>query len=709
MQVLRLVATGVENLDDVLGGGIPAYSLNIIAGQPGTGKTILAQQILFNHIRNNSTAKAFYLTTLSEPTVKVLRYMRKFTFFDADALGERVLYHDIGNLIRENSLPEVADHIMGLVEEHRPEILIIDSFKAIHDLVDAAAFRRFCHDLSVVLVGERCTTFLVGEYDRSHISDCAEFAIADGIFLLDISPQEGEQRRSLQVLKLRGCPVETAPFPFVITDHGVSVLSLAVTLRGMETGPGVEDERLATGIPGLDVMLHGGVMRGRSILITGVSGTGRTTFALQFLNHGAGLGEKGLFFSFKETPDRLRRMAQGFGWNLHEYEDRGLIRIIFVPQTEIRLEEHLEQIVKEVENFRPHRFSIDSFSAFLHRIKDQSVKRDKIYQLATLMQYANAVGMFILNVPAEDLHQLSHFSVEETVMDGTIVMSSEMVGLKRRRYLEVYKMRGADHVPGRHRMEITEQGVEVLYIAPIDDQEEALTPLLIFTPLQRVTPDGIRYGANWLVEGEQGTGKSTLSYQFALEGLKNGEAVLFLTTDVPAYQVRFALEAMAASLTPPLNTDSMRILDSYPANGKIHLDLTDTEGFLYQLIRHLKTMPRPCRLITDSLTTLASHNTPERFLAFVERKNRLLHRPDVVIFDTFLLGTLDDVFHSGLRNNYDLVLRLYSPDWGEMSQNERVSRVLQVFKNRTAKVDSRPYPYTIRTGEGLVVQSCFYG
>src|SRR5919199_4991912 len=130
MPELQSLPTGTPNLDSVLGGGIPAYSLNVIAGQPGTGKTILAQQMLFNHIRQHADAKGLYLTTLSEPTVKVVRYMQHFRFFNADDFGERVLYQDVGLFAREHPLSELTDHILRLVEEHRPEVLVIDSFKA---------------------------------------------------------------------------------------------------------------------------------------------------------------------------------------------------------------------------------------------------------------------------------------------------------------------------------------------------------------------------------------------------------------------------------------------------------------------------------------------------------------------------------------------------------------------------------------------------
>jgi circadian clock protein KaiC len=726
MQELQLMPTGVPNLDAVLGGGVPLYSLNLIAGQPGTGKTILAQQMLFNHIRppagggeEGEGRKALYLTTLSEPPVKVIRYMQHFTFFDAEAFGERVLYRDIGHVIREHPLPEVSDHIMHLVEEHRPEILVIDSFKAIRDLSEEAGeFRRFCYDLSVRLASARCTTFLVGEYDQPDITEGAEFAVADGIVHLKIARRDGEERRFVQVVKLRGRDTEMVPFPFVISSEGVHILSPSLTLRRREADLEVEEERISTGIAGLDALLRGGIHRGRSIILSGVSGTGKTTLALQFLVHGAKQGEKGLIFSFEETPDRLHRMAEGFGWDLRELEEQGLLRIVFVPQTDIHLEEHLEQMIQEVEAFQPSRFVVDSFSVFLHKVEDPAVQREKTFQLAILVQRAGAVGILTSDIPAGETQRLSCFGVEETVADGIIVLSTEMEGLRRKRYLEVFKMRAADHVPGRHRMEIAGQGIEVFYAAAPDlSQIETPSPL-VFEPVEGVIGGGLPYGSAWLVRGDPGMGKSTLSYQFAIEGLRRKEAVLYIAADAPGSLVRQAMESFGFLPDPYIESGQLVILNvsgrgtsPIPAGGREggRIDLSDPEAFLFTVDRQVERMPKPLRMVFDSLTPLALGYAPGEFVELVHRKNRLLRRPDVTTFDTLLLQMLEKSELYSLLNAFDVVLDLYTPDWGEMALSGNTGyRALRVRKVRGANADTRPYPYVISRTEGVVVQKDYY-
>lgn len=711
MSELQVIPTGIPNLDTILGGGVPAFSLNIIAGKPGTGKTIMAQQALFNYVRDYPKAKALYLTTFSEPTIKVLRYMKHFSFFNANDFGERLLYRDLGRFIRDHPIAEVAEYILSLVTTNRPDVLVIDSFRAIRDLTqDASTFRRFCYELSTQLATARCTTFLLGEYTQSDVGEGAEFAVADGVFYLYRGMQQGEPQRFLEIDKLRGRPSEMVAFPFVISNDGVNVLTSALTLRQRAKYLDQEEEIAQTGIGGLDALLRGGIPRGHSVILSGVSGTGKTTSAMQFLVHGARQGERGLFLSFEEPPQRLRRMAHSFSWDLRALEDQGLIRIIFVPQNDIRTEELLSLLLREMDAFQPQRFVMDSFSVFLYRVQQAAVQRERASQLTTMIRQHDMVGLLISDIPASAAnYQLSRFGVEETVADGTIVLSTEMHARQRRRYMEVYKMRASDHVTGQHRFEITGHGVEVLYLPSRQPNYDEIPQTLTFTPLRSMVLEELRHGSTWLIQGEEGVGKSTLAYQFAAEGLMKKEGVLFISTDMPTYQVLRGLGQWGLPLDAMLHGGQLRILDTHPMIGKEYVYLQDMDRFMYDLERHLRAMPRPCRLIIDSITPLALQYEPQEFVAFVEQKNRLLRQPTLALMDTILPGTLNEHISYSLRNNYDVVLDIYHPDWGEMEQTGQGLRVLKVNKARGVNVNTRPHPYTIRPGVGVVMQEGFYG
>src|SRR5581483_1352888 len=348
-------STGVPNLDSLLGGGLPANTLNILAGEPGTGKTILAQQAMFHYVKEHPDARVLYLTTLSEPAMKVIRYLQSFEFYDPDAFGTRVVYRDVGGFLREHPTRELLEEIVRLVEEYNPALLCIDSFKAIRDLMpNSEEFRRFCYDLSVRLSSAACTTLLLGEYEDVDSADGAEFAVADGIVQMRRGTLNGEPQRMIRVKKLRGQPMNMGEFPFAISSAGSHVYTPALLIDQMPAlKESAELERVPTGIPGLDDLLHGGVQRGRSIMLSGVSGSGKTTLALQFLIEGAKRGEHGVLYSFEETADRLHGLADRFGWDLRPYLANGTLRIVARPLTEIRVDENLEQMATELMREKP--------------------------------------------------------------------------------------------------------------------------------------------------------------------------------------------------------------------------------------------------------------------------------------------------------------------------------------------------------------------
>lgn len=699
---------GIPNLDTLLRGGVPVYSLNIIAGAPGTGKTIFTQQMLFNYARAHPQSRVVALVTLSEPLVKVVRYMQHFSFFDSELFGERVHYRDIGTFIRDHTLKDITDHILSIVDEETPELLVIDSFRAIRDMAsDSNDFRRFCYDLSVRLASARCTTFLVGEYDQRNIANEVEFAVADGIFFLDMARVEGEVRRLLRIHKIRGRTVPMMPFPFKITEDGTHVLVSSLTTR-QQPGSETYEQRMATsGIPGLDDLLRTGLPRGHSIILSGISGTGKTTFALQFLVRGAEQGERGLLFSFEESSERLYQIGEQFGWNVRDLVAQGMLRIIFIAQTAIRTEENLEQIIEMIDSFQPRRMVMDSFSVFLHKIQHPVIQQEKAFQMATMIRQVGAVGLFISDIPANQPDQVSRFGVEETVMDGTIVLSTETIRTKRRRFVEIFKMRASNHAIGRHRMNITAQGIEVLYREQPDISPTEKPPPLQFEPVQKIIQSELSHGLAWLVQGEPGIGKSTLTYQFAIEGLQRGEAVLFIAADTPVYQVRQTMHNFGFVPDPYIEAGKLVILDAF-SSGRDSLDLSDPEGFLFHVARYVQCMPRPMRKIFDSLTPQGLDYTASDFVSLIHRKNRTLRMPGVSIFDTLPYNVLETISMHKLLNAFDVILDMYTPDWGEMGYAKGIGyRVIQVRKF-PGDVDTRSYPYLIVPGRGLVVQHDFY-
>jgi len=259
---------------------------------------------------------------------------------------------------------------------------------------------------------------------------------------------------------MRGTDHSREEHPFVITSDGVEVFTPSVTIQRSAPADLVPTSRLVTGIVKLDELLNDGIPRGSSLLIAGAAGTGKTVMLLEFVYRGALAGEKGVLFSFEETEERLRATARGLGWDFDAQIERGNIAIVFIPQPNILVERDLLMMKERIEAMGAMRVAIDSVSVFLYKVRESSAVRTKIFQLATVVQNVGAVGFFATDIPY-GANQLSRFGVEETVVDGAILLSATEQGVERQRYLEVYKLRNTAHVTGRHQMTIGKGGITV--------------------------------------------------------------------------------------------------------------------------------------------------------------------------------------------------------------------------------------------------------
>ena len=222
------ISTGSSQADEILGGGFPTSSINIIMGQPGTGKTIFAEQLLFHNAKGDRPL--LYLTTLSEPMAKVVSYAQRLRFFDVNKVGNGVMYDDLGAELSAEGPAILVPRVLELIKRLSPAVIVIDSFKAVHDLAQSTQeMRRMVSALAGVLSAYDVTAFLLGEYTQQNIEAYPEFAVADSIVQFERQALGGRDERYMRVLKLRGSRYLEGQHAFRITDDGLCVFPRLVT------------------------------------------------------------------------------------------------------------------------------------------------------------------------------------------------------------------------------------------------------------------------------------------------------------------------------------------------------------------------------------------------------------------------------------------------------------------------------------------------
>jgi len=301
---IRKLPTGVPGLDEILGGGLPEFSFNIIAGAPGGGKTTLAHQVMFA----NATPErpALYFTVLGEPAIKMLRYQQQFRFFDESKLNTAVRFINLSEVVLEKDLEAVLAAIVKEVEATNPGVVVVDSFRTVVRKATGGSgeveLQGFIQRLALHLTSWQATTFLIGEYSDVEVRDNPVFTVADGLFWLYQQVERNSIVRKLQVMKLRGQASVPGLHTFRITADGIQAFPRTFGLTGRVDKP--RDRRLLScGVAALDAMMGGGIPEGDSVLIAGPSGSGKSVFASQFIAEGLRHGEPGILAIFEERPE----------------------------------------------------------------------------------------------------------------------------------------------------------------------------------------------------------------------------------------------------------------------------------------------------------------------------------------------------------------------------------------------------------------------
>ena len=445
------VSSGSARVDQVLGGGLIANGINLVIGSPGCGKTILCEQYVFHNAAVERPA--LYLSTVSEPLDKMLRYGESLDYFDTSAIGSRVIYEDLGRHLNDGGLPAVLERVTTLLRERRPGIVVIDSFKALRDYADDVAdFRRFLYELAGRLTVLAVTSFWVGEYERDAV-DGPEFAVADAILALTVERTAERETRVMQVLKFRGSN-------FLSGKHAYRISS-----KGVEAFPRLADEldatayesssvRISSGVAPLDAMLSDGYIQGASTLVAGPSGSGKTLLGLHFLMNGARLDEPGLIATLQENPIQLERILNGYGWSLGEPG----IDVMYRTPVDLYLDEWMYNLLDEIERTGARRVVIDSLGDLRASGIEELRFRECIYSLLQRCVRKGVSVMMTQEVPELfGTTRLSEYGISH-LSDNVVLLQFILDDSRLKRAISVIKTRGSAHDSHLRQFDITGEG-----------------------------------------------------------------------------------------------------------------------------------------------------------------------------------------------------------------------------------------------------------
>lgn len=463
---IRQLLTGVPGLDQILGGGLPEFSFNLIAGAPGSGKTTLGQHIMFGLA--GPECPAVYFTVVGEPPLKMLRYQQQYHFFDLKKVEESVRFVNLSQDIVGGTLEKVLARIVQEVETTNPRIVFVDSFRTVARAAERSQhgdldLQHFVQELAIRLTGWQATTFLIGEYQPTEAEHDPVFTVADGLLWLQQSMDRNSMVRKIQVMKMRG----QAPVPglhtFRITDDGIQVFPRVIV--GPPDKPGRKREprkRLLLDIEELDEMLGGGIPSGYSVLVAGPSGSGKSVLATQFIMSGIRHDEPGILAVFEKRPNEYSQTPPG-GRAFEQMIRQGKVGVIHSRPLDLSIDETLYEIVEEAHRLKARRLVVDSLSGFELALAPTFREdfRESLYRMVAVLTGMGITMM--MTAELEDSYTDLRFSPHGTAFLTDVIIMQRYIELKGRlqRVMSVVKVRGSAHSNHIRAFEITRTGIVV--------------------------------------------------------------------------------------------------------------------------------------------------------------------------------------------------------------------------------------------------------
>lgn len=474
--IIPRVETGVPRLDFLLAGGLFLGGVYIIQGQPGMGKTILANQCCYYRALKNEVS--VYISILAETTGRMTGYLATLDFVDQDVIGKKVHYISGYQQVKEKKLVGFKDFLRSVIKEHKANFLVIDGLDILKSVSESdLEYREFLHSIQSHATLLRCTTLLLKPTGSNAELTYLEHALSDGV--IDITEWRDGARavREIQILKMRGSNYLKGGHEVEITSSGFIIHPRTEVQFGKPSeGEEIENRiRMPFGVKELDEMLHGGLLSGSLTTLFGTPGTGKTSLGISFLIDGAKKGEQGIYFGFYEAPPRLIEKAVALGLDLKKYVDEGQIELQWQASVENIADALAERLLEGIrENRRKNvkvRVFIDGMSGFRRSMAYPERFGSFMAALSNELRNINATTLF--SEEAEFFSSNPEFPNRElgSVVDNVIFLRYFELHSKIHRLISILKMRDSGFDSEIRKFVITSKG---LLISDTYDSAEAL-------------------------------------------------------------------------------------------------------------------------------------------------------------------------------------------------------------------------------------------
>jgi circadian clock protein KaiC len=466
---LQKCPSGISGLDEITRGGLPRGRPTLVCGGPGCGKSLMGIEFLVRGA--TQFGEPGVLMTFEETADDIRKNVASLGFDIDDLVKRKKLFLDYVRVAREEIEENGEYDLEGLFVRLNYAIRSVGARRVMLDTIEAlfsglanqgilrAELRRLFYwlkdkGMTTVITAERGEGNLTRQGLEEYVSDC--------VILLDHRVINQISTRRLRVVKYRGTTHGTNEYPFLIDEDGISVMpvtSMGLTHRA-------SNERVSSGIPGLDQMLGGGLFRGSSVLVTGTAGTGKSSIAAHFADATCRRGERCQYFAFEESRDQIIRNMASIGLNLQPHVKKDLLHFYNARPTVHGLEMHLAIMHKQIAELKPSAVVIDPVSNF------QNVgNRDDVHaMLLRLVDYLkmNRITALFTNLTGADQAKESTDAAISSIMDTWILMRDIELGGERNRGLYVLKSRGMNHSNQIREFRITPRGVRLLdvYVGP---------------------------------------------------------------------------------------------------------------------------------------------------------------------------------------------------------------------------------------------------